>query len=140
MNEIRNDFIWDLTEEDWKKYPKEIQNNLESYGCYNTAGVVGNCWIGELCFDFRAWGDETGAAFGYELYVGGVNGHNETEDGYPYDLIEEFGEFDLGILDLSVDKFKEIAEPLLKQFILKANHDYKPADLVEKANAKTIKF
>ena len=61
MNEIRNSFVWDLTEEDWKKYPEEMLRNLDAFDCYNTAGVVGSCRIGDLCFDFRAWGDENGA-------------------------------------------------------------------------------
>jgi hypothetical protein len=134
-NEIRNEFVWFLTEEDWKKYPKEMLNNLESYGCYNTAGVAGCCRIGDLCFDFRAWGDENGGALGYELYVGGVDsGYNETLNGYPYDLATEYGEFDLGVLDLPFDQFKETAERVLRGFILKANDSYKAADLIEKAN------
>ena len=135
MNEIRNSFVWDLTEEDWKKYPEEMLRNLDAFDCYNTAGVVGSCRIGDLCFDFRAWGDENGAALGYELYVGGVDsGYNETPNGYPYDLVTEYGEFDLGILDLPLEQFKKTAEPLLRDFILKANEKYKAADLVEKAN------
>lgn len=135
VNEIKNEFVWDLTEKNWKEYPEEMLRNLDAFDCYNTAGVVGSCRIGDLCFDFRAWGDENGAALGYELYVGGVDsGYNETPNGYPYDLVTEYGEFDLGVLDLPLEQFKETAERVLREFILKANDNYKAADLVEKAN------
>ena len=134
-NEIKNEFVWNLSEESWKKYPEEMKDALEIDGCFNTAGVVGCCRIGDLCFDFRGWGDVCRGAIGYELYVGGVDtGYCKTQDGYPYDWLLESGEFDLGVLDMSIDQFKRVAEPVLRDFIIKANDNYDLADLVEKAN------
>ena len=123
------EFVWDLNEEEWKNYGVDIRKVAESEpdGAVNTAGVVGCCRVGDLCFDLRAWGcitEDEVPSLGFELYVGGVDtGYNETSEGRPYDIVDEYGEFPIAALDMPLMKFKELAE-----------ETFEKADLIAKAN------
>ena len=139
MNKINNEFSWDLTEKDWRDYRVAIRREAEDNpdGSVNTAGVVGCCRIGDLCFDLRAWGcitEDEVPALGYELYVGGVEGHGETLEGRPYDLVLEYGEFPIDVLDKPLKDFQVQAEEVFKKFIEDVAPRYTGADLIEKAN------
>lgn len=135
---LKAKFVWDLTEEDWKEYSVRIRKEAEYNpdGAVNTAGVVGCCRTGDLCFDLRAWGQMTeGAALGYELYVGGVdNNYGCSLEGRPYDLVEEYEEFPISVLDMELEEFKKLAEKEFAEFIVDVAPRYKYADLIEKAN------
>ena len=136
----RFNFVWDLTEDAWLDYPYAIQESADSCSDHavNFAGVVGCCRTGDLCFDLRAWGtlDNNKCGLGYELFVGGVDiDYAETNDGYPYDMVLEYGEFPLKeALAMDLDDFKAMAEKEFEAFIVKVAVDYNHADLIEKAN------
>jgi len=128
-------FHWYINDDDWKNYPDKVKGAFDFDGCANTAGVVGYARVGELCFDLRAWGNRSENGLGYELFVGGVDsGYNETAKGYPYDLVDEYDEFPMGVLKLPLEEFKKLAEPVFEGFIQMAAHTYKRADLIAKAN------
>lgn len=132
-------FVWEISEKDWDNYPKLMKECSDFDGMVNTAGVVGNCRIGDLIFDIRAWGDyKHGCGLGYELFVGGVDtGYNETFDGYPYDIVEEYDEFPISVLGMKLEEFEKMAEPVFEKFIKDVNCRYKLADLLAKANEPT---
>lgn len=142
-------FVWEITEEDWEKYPEELKKAAEEDAQYygdgnidegdvNTAGVFGCCRVGNLVFDLRAWGQYHDYGIGYELYVGGVDtGYNTTLNGYPYDLVEDYGEFPAEVLKMGLKNFEKMAEPVFGNFIKEQAKKYKYADLIEKANEDT---
>lgn len=139
-------FVWEITKEDWENYPEEIRKAAEwdtkSYGFddgdVNTAGVFGCCRVGDLVFDFRAWGEYSHYGIGYELYVGGVDtGYSKTQNGYPYDIFPYYSEFPSSVLDMELEDFERIAEPILENFIKEHAKKYRYADLIAKANENT---
>ena len=134
-------FVWDLSEKEWDRYPTEIRHAAEwdSDGIVNSAGVVGCCRVGDLCFDIRAWGQlkpETDKAcgLGYELYVGGVENYAYDAEGRPYDLVEEYGEFPISVTEMDLKDFKRMAEKTFRKFIMDVAPRYKYANLMAKAN------
>ena len=134
-------FVWEINKEAWNNYKNEIMECIEVDGCPNTAGVVGVCRVGDLCFDIRAWGDEDGYGIGYELFVANVDtGYNKTKNGMPYDLADDYDEFPADVLDMSLEDFEAMAEPVFEEFINKAAKYYRYADLLAKVNAPTNYF
>lgn len=130
-------FVWDIKDNDWNEYRNLIKRCYENDSVINTAGVVGCCRVGDLVFDIRAWGEDIEhCALGYELFVGGIDsGYSETENGYPYDIVDEYGEFPINVINMKLDDFKKIAEPVFETFI--KNTKYELTDLMSKANEPT---
>lgn len=129
-------FVWDMEEKEWDRYPAWINACVDGDGIVNTAGVVGCCRVGNLVFDIRAWGQMPNkVGLGYELYVGGVdNGYNWTSDGYPYDLVDDYGEFPIDVIEMDLKDFESMAEKVFEKFINDVATRYKHADLIAKAN------
>lgn len=130
-------FVWDLSEEDWNKYPELMERQIESDpdGIVNPIGVLGCCHVGDLCFDIRAWGEKGKYGLGYELFVGGVdNNYSETADGRPYDMVDEYDEFPISVLKMECEDFKKLAEKIFEKFIIDVAPRYKLANLIDKAN------
>ena len=131
-------FVWEVSEKDWKEYPELIRKSADTDGYINTAGCVGCVRVGDLVFDLRAWGEYEGkCGLGYELFVGGVDNYAYTSSGYPYDLVEEYDEFPIDVIDMELEDFERMAEPILEAFIIDVATRYKMADLISKANEPT---
>lgn len=131
-------FVWEINEANYYNYKNLVEENIKLFGEANSTGILGMCRVGDLCFDIRAWGDDESYGIGYELYVGNVDtGYNTTTSGIPYDLVEEYDEFPAEVLDMSLEDFKKMAEPVFEKFIYKVVPNYTVADLLAKANEET---
>jgi len=151
-SEIRNEFVWEMDENRWKKFADALNR-----GAYKTAQKVGECLgycrIGDLCFDVRAWNGGEWAGWGFELYCGGVDtgyGYSAEdafkkkeykdkwdvpdEELYPYDEVE-YGEFSDSMAGYTMKEFQKRAEEAFRDLIIYKRDSYLDlADLVEKAN------
>lgn len=114
-------YTWSITEEKWNEY----KANPVVDDC------IGNCRVGDLCFDIVLRGaGRDGTWLTYDCYVGGVDsGYGYTEDNYPYDYVDG-GEFDDDCRRMTFDEFKRLAQREITLFI---NED-KYYGLADKAN------
>ncbi len=111
-------FKWNLTEQDFEKVKRLKKREVNYYG-----DCIGNVRTGELCFDIISR-NETPQILDWDLYLGGVEGYAETNDGYPYDHICGGG-IEKNIEELTFDEFKEIMESIFTKCIKEENLDDK---------------
>lgn len=105
-------FHWNMTKEDWRdinNYEAQLETGMDS---------VGQCRIGDLCFDFTLRDYEDQINLDYDLYVGGVDtGYGYGEDNYPYDYGDGSGWNIKDILVFSFDEFRSFAEKEMAKYI-----------------------
>lgn len=124
-------FNWDgLVQNDFVNYCARIESETISDGYY-----IGCVRVGDLCFDlivrqYDSW------ELDYDLYIGGIDdgyGYSQLDAGYPYSE-DSGGSFADGLLiNLTYDKFKEVVEAALTDFICNEGSVYN-VSLIEKAN------
>lgn len=116
QREIKNDFVWDLTEEKFNSmiaFIGDPDHDEEFFGCLR---------IGDICFDIQGYDNVNELS----LFVGGVDsGYGYGKDGYPYDHIDYYrNTIEEG---MSFEKYKERTEALAKKLI-------RENGLIDKAN------
>lgn len=85
--------------------------------------TVGNCRVGDLCFDLVVRDYDGNMHLAYDLYVGGVDtGYGYGRNNYPYDY-DDGGSWDMKwVSRCGFEKFRETAENDLREYILERGH------------------
>lgn len=104
-------FSWNIfTSEDFSQIKKDMQRRIEG----NTASIR----VGTICIDCIANEYDDGIFLDYDVYVGGEDTGYGFKGSYPYDYIDG-GSFSKEIFDMTYREFKEYAEKVLTNFIVK---------------------
>ena len=106
------DFVWDMTENDWKTYMEHCKTN----SIVVTDDMYGQLWCGDVCFEFMIYDNDISYCTSY-LY-GEEGGYADTSDGVPYNEKDNDVE-----VPLDCKTFNEFKENIEVQIINMANEN-----------------
>lgn len=89
MREEKQNFIWNMTEEDWKRLMLD-NTKKDNKDCKIDNHCYGQCFIGTLCSDILHTLDNTDWYAYANVFVLGVDdGYGTTKSGIPYTMLDD---------------------------------------------------